>query len=83
MMVGQGDPVAQAKRRFSFATTKAVAAVPRSSRRGLFLTKRFARPGRPFKIALACDLVIGPDFLAIFLFDLAAFLDFLAVECMC
>jgi hypothetical protein len=78
MMVGQDHALAQAKRCFSFATTRAAAAVLRSTRRGLFLTKRFARPGSPVTVALACDLVIGAGFLAIFLADLAAILDFLA-----
>ena len=44
---------------------------------------RFARPGMPFNIVLACGLAAGLVFLAAFLFDLAAILDFLAVDLMC
>ena len=82
MMVAQDDRLAQAKRCFSFAATRAVAAAPSSSRSGLLPMRRFARPGMPFNIARGCDLVIGLVFLAAFLFDLAALLDFLAVDLM-
>jgi hypothetical protein len=37
-----------------------MAEAPRRTRTGLLLTKRFVRPGKPFRRALACFITRGP-----------------------